>query len=68
MTDVRLPASWAFLLAHLLTCGLNPDWSLTGSVAIPCYAPGSPVNVYLGGDMAYQQAAWGSALNAGKLP
>lgn len=37
--------------------GVNPDAT---SVQLPCYQPGSPVDGYLGGDMAYMMNAWGN--------
>lgn len=33
---------------------------------LPCYATGSPLGGYLGGDVAYQSLAWGNADGAGQ--
>lgn len=38
------------------------EWTGSGAAStakMPCYAPGSPVGAYLGGDQAYMMMAWG---------
>ncbi|KAL4436932.1 hypothetical protein ABPG75_004071 [Micractinium tetrahymenae] len=37
------------------------------NVQLPCYQPGSPVDGYLGGDMAYMMVAWGNGGAASSL-
>lgn len=36
----------------------------TNTAVVPCYAAGSPLDGYLGGNMAYGMSAWGSAAGA----
>jgi hypothetical protein len=53
------------------TLALNPGLNLSGpnptnlnNMKFPCYAPGSPPGGYLGGNLAFQRPAWGSASGA----
>ncbi len=50
-----------------LNPGLDPGQASTALAALPCYAWGSPAGGYLGGSVAFQRSAWGSAEGAGRV-